>query len=305
MLPQHLRSCLPSRTIPPAAAVAVAILFAAISPLRAVVAVQSPASPAGGAAFEVASVKPNVSGALRVTIQPLPGRRFTATNAPLRALIRHAYQLQEFQLIGGPKWLDEDRFDIAAKAENEPAPGEMRLMLRTLLATRFKLTLHRETRDLPLYALVMARRDGKPGPELKRTEADCAQVSSLQDVLGITPPAGPPDPNAECGFFGPAPGGRVKFRGVTLEVLARFLSTPVRRAVVDRTGLRGFFDMDFDMTAEFGPPPPPPGMPDRFDRSTAPSIFTVIQEQLGLKLDAGRGPIEVIVIDGAERPVEQ
>lgn len=254
-------------------------------------------------AFEVASVKPNVSGALRVSIQALPGGRFTAINAPLRALIRNAYQLQDFELSGGPTWLDSDRFDIAAKADGEATPEQIRLMLRTLLSERFDLQLHRETRELPIYALVLARRDGQTGPALRRSKSDCAASAPLQDVLGITPPSVPPDPDATCGVFGPAPGGRARFRGVTIQVLARFLSPPVRRPVFDRTGLTGYFDADLEMTAEFGPPPPPPGVVDQVDRSSLRSIFTAIQDGWGLKLDAERGPVDITIVDRVEQPM--
>ena len=254
-----------------------------------------------GPAFEVASVKPNGSGDLRVTIQTSPGGRFTATNAPLRSLIRIAYQLQDFQLAGGPKWLDEERFDIVAKGDGNPVPDRIRLMLRALLAERFKLTLRSETRDLPFYALVMARNDGRPGPQLRRSDTDCAQTVSLLD--GLAPP-GPPDPNMPCGFVGPGPGGGTRFRGVSAQAIGKFLSAPVHRPVLDRTGLVGYFDADLELTAELGPPPPPPGAPDRFDRASAPSIFTALQERLGLKLDAQRGPVAVFVIDRAEKPVE-
>jgi uncharacterized protein (TIGR03435 family) len=175
-------------------------------------------------------------------------------------------------------------------------------MLKNLLANRFKLQLHAEPRDLAIYALVLARRDGKIGPDLRRSDGDCSQ--SVEDTLGITPRPGPPDPAAACGFFGPGPGGSAKFRGVTIGVLARFLAPPVRRPVVDRTGLTGYFDADLEATAEFGPPPPPPGAGDRIDRGSLPSIFTVLQDRLGLKLDARRGPVNVFVIDRLEHPVE-
>ena len=265
---------------------------------------QSQSGNAAGPAFEVASIKPNVSGDPRVSIQWSQGGRFTAINAPLRALIRVAYQLQDFELSGGPKWIDAERVDIVAKAEGEPAPAQMRLMLRNLLADRFKLQLHRETRNLPFYALVLARSDGRMGPDLRRSDGDCSQSAPLQDTLGITPRPGPPDPDATCGFFGPGPGGSAKFRGVTIAGLARFLAPPARRPVFDRTGLTGYFDADLEPTAEFGPPPPPPGVADRIDRGSLPSIFTVLQERLGLKLDAQRGPVDVFAIDRLEHPVE-
>ncbi|MGH9140148.1 MAG: TIGR03435 family protein [Vicinamibacterales bacterium] len=251
--------------------------------------------------FEVASVKPNESGDRRVSIEVSPGGRFRATNAPLRSLIRIAYQLQDVQLAGGPKWLDDERFDIVAKGDGSPAPDQIRLMLQSLLAERFKLTLRRETRDLPLYALVMARKDGRWGPKLRRADADCTQAASRLD--GLAPP-GPPDPAAPCGYVGPDPGGGIRFRGVSVQAIAKFLATPVHRPVLDRTGLSGYFDVDLELTTELGPPPPPPGLPDRFDRSSAPSIFTALPEQLGLKLDSQRGPVDVFVIDRAEHPVE-
>ena len=95
----------------------------------------------------------------------------------------------------------------------------------------------------------------------------------------------------------------MRFRGITLNAFAMFLATPVRRPVIDRTGLSGDFDIELDMTVELGPPPPPPGMPDAVDRSSAPSIFTTLQEQLGLRLDARREPVDVLVIDRVERLV--
>ena len=201
-----------------AAIVAALSLALAIGPLRATNTPQSPGEV--GPRFEVASVKVNESGDLRVSMSTSPGGRFTARNVPLRVLIRRAYQLQQVQLEGGPKWLDRDRFDVIAQGEAGATPEQMRLRLQSLLADRFKLELHTEMRDVPLYALVLSRRDGTLGPALRRSEADCSHAASVWDGLG---PSGPLDPSAPCGFFGPAPGGTAaRFRGVTLETLARF-----------------------------------------------------------------------------------
>jgi uncharacterized protein (TIGR03435 family) len=285
------------------------LVVLALSPLRAVTSAQLPA-PEDQLAFDVASVKPNVSGDMRVTVEALPGGRFSATNAPLRTLIREAYALQAFQLSGGPGWLDSDRFDIVAKSDANLAPVQTRVMLRALLAERFKLSVHTETRDLPRYALVLARADGKLGPQLRRTGADCTQAP---EWLGIGPPPvrAPPlrgsprsfggaGEDAPCRSVGPGSGGAIRFRGITLEAFAKFLAMPVRRPVIDRTGLSGDFDIELEMTAELGPPPPPPGLPDQVDRASAPSIFTALQEQLGLRLDSQRGPVDVLVIDRVE-----
>jgi uncharacterized protein (TIGR03435 family) len=274
------------------------LVVCALSPLRAVTRVHLQ-PPEGQPAFDVASVKPNVSGDNRVTLQVMPGGGFRATNAPLRTLIREAYALQGFQLSGGPGWLDSDRFDIVAKSENNPTPPQMRVMLRALLAERFRLSVHTETRDLPFYALVLARADGKLGPHLRPTGADCSQAP---EWLGTGPPP-VRDAAAPCRSGSPGPGGAMRFRGITLEAFAKFIATPVRRPVIDRTGLTGDFDVELEMTAEFGPPPPPPGLPDQVDRTSAPSIFTSVQEQLGLRLDSQHGPVDVVVIDRVERLV--
>src|SRR4051812_16869236 len=150
--------------LPPAAAALLA------APGRAGQPPQPPQEPAGGWAFEVASIKPNNSGDGRVMMQNQPGR-YVATNVSLRLLIRNAYQLQDFQITGGPAWLASDRFDINAKVADEyrnlpPArpgggPGPLQLMIRALLAERFKLAVHNETKDSPIYALVLARSDGR------------------------------------------------------------------------------------------------------------------------------------------------
>ena len=218
-----------------------------------------------GPTFEVASIKANKSGELRTTMAFQPGSRFIATNVSLGTLIRNAYQRSNFEIFGGPKWIESDRFDILAKAEGDPSPREMRLMLRALLAERYNVRVHNETRNLPLYELVVARRDRRNGPQLHRTNADCAHAP---------PPPPPPysDGQPKCGFVGPTPGG--------------------------------YFDFELPMTTEIGPPPPPPGLPDAVDRQSLSvvSIFTAIQEQLGLKLESARGPAEVLVIDSAGLP---
>lgn len=254
--------------------------------------------------FEAASIRPNTSGYAGWRLQPQAGGRLTGTNVPAAALIRFAYDLPDFQISGGPGWLDSNRFDLAAKAEGDAPLDQKRLMLHTLLAERFKLTVHTETRELPIYALVMARGDGRPGSQLRRTEADCArEVLSLDDWAGIGPSTGVP----RCGFFGFAPGtdlpkgrGGLAFRGLTLAMFAKRLVPIVRRTVRDQTGLNGYFDADFDFLAELPPPPPPPGLPNAFGSDPFVSIFTVLPEQLGLKLDSRRGPVDVLVIDRVE-----
>jgi uncharacterized protein (TIGR03435 family) len=271
------------------------LAVAGISPVRAVTRAQLQAA---GAAFERASIRRNPSGDMRASIQALPGG-YRAVNAPVRLLIRDAYALQGFQLVGGPSWLDSERFDVTARAEGDPTPDQERLMLRSLLADLFALSVHSETREMPVYAMVLARQDGTFGPQLRRSGADCSEAPPWQG----TGPAPNRDRKSPCSAAGPGSSGGMRFRGVTLDAFAKFLTTPAQRPVVDRTGLTGLFDVDLDLAAELGPPPPPPGARDQIDRAGAPSIFTALQQQLGLDLDPRRAPIDVVVIDRVQLPV--
>jgi uncharacterized protein (TIGR03435 family) len=271
--------------------------------------------------FEVASIKPNKSGDGRVMISIQPGGRFTATNVPLKFLIRNAYQLQDFQIVGGPDWLSSDRFDVVAKAEatdqgdpfragkpGEPSRGQ--LMLRALLAERFKFEAHNENRDMPIFALLIARSDGKLGPQLQKSSTDCeaARGDGPGRGRGPVPPPGPPQPGERlpCGIR-IAP-GNMAVGGSTLAQFASSIGSFVGRIVVDRTGLTGTYDFNLTWTPDqVGNRPP--GAPDPVINGVpidpnGPSIFTAVQEQLGLKLDSQKGPVTVLVIDRAEHPVE-
>lgn len=277
-----------------AAAFAIPMLLAG-SPLRA----QTPA--AESLAFEVASVKPNKTGDGRIMLGMQPGGRFTATNVPLRMLIRQAYDVQEFQIVGGPDWLGSDRFDIVAKApDGEFTADLMRPMLRSLLADRFKLVVRNETREMPVYALVKARTDGKLGPNLTPAAIDCAGARGRR---GGGPPPGPPQPGQklDCGFM--IGFGRMNVGGMPIVQLARALSPMVGRVVLDKTELSGAYDFEMTYAPEGlggGPPPLLNGAPPPTFDPNAPTVFTALQEQLGLKLDSQRGPVEVLVIDRVE-----
>jgi uncharacterized protein (TIGR03435 family) len=254
----------------------------------------------GGPAFETVSITPTTSGSPLVTMTPQAGGRFMATNVSLGMLIGSAYQLLGFEILGGPDWLESARFDVAASAGYDAPVTHMRLMLQTLLAERFKLRADTQTRELPVYALLMARSDGRLGPQLRRTPL------SIDCYAAPTPPPGEVPPTAAlppCGFFGLASDrSNLAFRGMTMEAIGRLLKPMVGRNVIDRTGRAGHFDGDFDFSAELGPPPPSPGTPDPFDRQSFPTISTVVQEQLGLKLESQRAPVDVLVIDSAQQP---
>jgi uncharacterized protein (TIGR03435 family) len=265
--------------------------------------------------FEVASVKRNNVDDGRIMNSYRNGR-LTASGFTVAGLIRSAYQVQEFQIVGGPEWINHDRFDIVANASREDAdarnvPGEpprQVLMLRSLLGDRFKLQVHKETRDMPVYAIVLARKDGSLGAKLRRSSVDCDAVNAAR-LRGDAPPP-PSDDLMPCSTsVGP---GRLTARSRTMPQIATSLSmltstgSSLNRLIVDRSGLQGSFDADLTFTPDnlpnFGPGGPPPGMP-AIDPN-GPSIFTAIQEQLGLKLDPQRGPVEVLVIDRVDPPAE-
>ena len=263
-------------------------------------------SPAPLPSFEVASVRPNTTGDGRVMMSIQPGGRFTATNVELRVLIRTAFNVQDFQIVGAPDWARGARYDIVAKAESDlqlgptgGAPGPAQLMLQSLLAERFNLRTHRETREMPIYALVLAREDGRLGPNIRRSDVDCDAMFAARRGGPPPPPPGPVE-RPLCGVrfsLGSLSGG------MPLRQLAGSLANVVQRVVVDRTGLTGDYSLDLTFTPEQLPqgPPPPGAPPPRFDPN-GPSIFTALQEQLGLKLESTRGEVEVLVVDRLERP---
>jgi uncharacterized protein (TIGR03435 family) len=293
-----------------------AIVVVSFPGIHGLLRAQGPAAQAGDPVFEVASVKANKSGDNRIGIGFQPGGRFRATNAPLRELISAGYgtpqPLPAFQILGGPKWIESDRFDIVAKAAGDPQPGpngappEMFLMLRSLLAERFQLTVHRETREVPIYTLVMARGDGKLGPQMHASATDCAAVMSAMRGRGGPPAPPAPGERMPCSlrmFPGSLSGG-----ASTIAQLANVLARFVSRTVVDQTGLAGAFDFDLHWTPDQMPQArgdPPPGAPPlpAIDPN-GPSIFTAVQEQLGLKLESTTGPVDVLVIDRVEHPTE-
>jgi len=260
-------------------------VFVAIAALRA----QS-------ATFDVASVKPNLSGATMFRIGYLAGGRFTVSNATVFALIASAFgPLSASQIVGGPNWITTERFDIEAKTEKDPprdpdgVPRQMLQMAQALLAERFQLAVHRERRELPIYALVFSRTDRRPAPQMHRVDTDCATARTRLAGAGTNTGANPTNrpPCAIGGATGSLVGG-----AATMEQLASTLSNRVDRVVVDRTGATERFDFDLTWSREDVAAP---------DSGTA-SMFTALQEQLGLKLEPTRGAVDVLVIDRVERP---
>jgi len=234
-------------------------------------------------AFDVVSIKLNTSGEQGGTSRAQPGR-YQGVNVTVKRLIGLAYRpVQEF--VGGPDWINTAHFDIEARAEGNPNQAQMFEMLRTLLSDRFKLVVHKESKDTPVYALTLARRDGRLGPKMRRAETVCA-------APGSAPPS-PQAPERRCGFK--LGDGALSGQGVTVARLAGELSF-VGRQVIDRTALIGAFDVDLEWA------PDQPGA--ALSPDAGASVFTALQEQLGLKLEPSTAPVEVVVIDSAERPAE-
>jgi len=267
-----------------------------IAALGGIIAAQAPPS------FDSASVKLNTSGDWRKSIGPAPGGRFLATNNTLRDLLPFAFGLPQstggFRIVGGPKWIDEDRFDVVAKVDGTWTPQQMSDMLRALLADRFALVAHRETREMPTYALIVA----SPNPHLRRSEIDQAACDARRAAIQrreLVPPV-PPGSTPVCPTGRTVPGS-ITAVGWSLETLAATLSPSVGRVIADRSQLAGLFDFDLSWT---------PDQPIRVLDDVPPitidpngtSIFTALQEQLGLKLESARGPVDVVVIDSVRRP---
>ena len=258
-------------------------------------AIRAQDAPATAPKFEVASIKltGNSEGG---SMRPWPGR-LTAT-APLRALIEAAYHVQPFQIVDGPAWIRSEQYEIDARATGNPDNAQIFLMLRSLLEDRFQLRIHRESREMPVYALVPARGGLKLSPP---RDGSC--------VEGEVPPPGlgDPAPPPRCGGMNvPLEAGSWHMRGgkVPMTEFVRVLSLGLGRTVTDQAGFSGVFDVDLEFRLDdttvgwFGSPPPPGAFPTE---TASPSIFSAIQ-QLGLRLDSTKGPVEVLVIDHAERP---
>jgi len=227
--------------------------------------------------FEVASIKPSEPGGHGIQVMMAPGGRITAKNVTMKFLIQQAYSVRDFQIIGAPSWAGNDRYDINAKADGDEniAPEQLRVMMQGLLADRFQLAFHKETKELPVYALVV----GKGGSKLKEGAAGMG-------------------PQIRMGR------GLINGQGMGMDMLSTQLSNILGRSVIDKTGLTGAYEIKLEFTPEGGG-----GMVQRDGAEPAPpadgpTIFTALQEQLGLKLESSKGPVTILVIDKAEKPSE-
>ncbi len=296
-------------------AIAIPVAIGIVTSPRLAAQIVAPA--ADSPTFDVASIKPNTTPG-RMGGGGGPGR-VNMVGMSVRRLIAQSYDIHDTQIIGGADWLGSQAYDINATMTGTPSPDERRMLTKTLLRDRFKLTFHTEKRDLPIYALVGLRSDGRLGPGLKRIPDDeCPPPGSPRGARpgGPPPPAASPfDPNAvaACGsiIFGP---GRLLAHGVPIDMLTRSLAnlpaiTSFNRPVTNLTKLEGMYDFDFRFANEFGRGGPPPvsgpaAAPNAITPGDEPALFTALQEQLGLKLNSQRATLDVLVIDSIDRPTE-
>jgi bla regulator protein BlaR1 len=232
--------------------------------------------------FDVVSIKPSDPFSERQRIGISPGGSFEASGVRLSDLIQQAYNIRPFQLLGASGWMETDRYEIHTKDE-KPGPSEAEIAkmseeqrnavrdqflakLQALLAERFQLKIHRETKEMPIYILTLAKGgpklqtppDDKPGGTLSSRRTD----DGKREVIG---------------------------QKLTAAGLARFLSGQIGRTIIDQSGLAGKYDFKLTWAPDMGD-------------TTGPSLFTALQDQLGLKLDSSRGPVEVVVVESAEKP---
>jgi bla regulator protein blaR1 len=236
--------------------------------------------------FEVASIKPSAPqamGMMRVGVEMLPGGRVSMTGVSVKFLIQQAYGVRDFQIAGGPGWIGSDRYDITAKPETASTGDQVKTMIQALLADRFKLKFHRETKELPTYALVVA----KGGPKLHASEV---QDKGSENRRGT-----------QIRMMR----GQFDVQDAPMAALANQLGQVLGRSVIDKTELTGNYDFKLEWTpdeSEGGMFRGAEAHPEA--RPEGPSLMTALQEQLGLKLDSTKGPVEILTIDRVEKPSE-
>jgi uncharacterized protein (TIGR03435 family) len=273
----------------------------------AISAAQTSSNPLIGAAidpesrFDVVSIKSSDRSA-QLRLGMTPGR-LDLVAAPVRMVVGMVLPLR--RVFGWPDGIDAERYTITAKMPDGAPQAAMLVAIRNLLKDRFKLVTHEETRELPIYNLVLARSDGRLGPGLKESSAECQAASKeyFEAARRGAPQQAPPAAVARC--VSSQPGiGTLGLQGQALGSFVNLLPQFVDRQVIDRTGLTGIYDLTLRWTPDAGTPSLlglPPAAPPSVDPD-APNIFTAVAEQLGLKLEAGRGPVNVVVIDRLEKP---
>jgi len=243
------------------------------------------------AAFDVASLKRNTSLSEYGGGGPRPGGRYRLTNMPARSMIGLAWSIPTDRVLAGPGWIVTDRYDLEATMKENATQDEIRTMMRAFLRDRFTLTAHVEQRELPVYDLMQLRPGAPFGPGLERAAFDCTDPAVRKEQATAALAARPG--RMVCGFT--VDTGTLDGGSTTMDTLAQILTPQTGRPVIDRTGLAGTFNVALKWTPSLGTDTP---------AGDVVSIFTAVQEQLGLRLDSATAPLDVVVIDRIERPTE-
>jgi uncharacterized protein (TIGR03435 family) len=256
--------------------------------------------------FDAASIKRNTSGRGPIVVA-VTGNRLSAPFVTLRELIRVAYDVDEHQVVGGPGWLDTDRFEVGATIPAGASMDAVRNMLRELLSEPFALMAHAEERQLPVYDLQFT---GRLGPKMRPAGSECAPVTGPPGIPAPPPPPPPLAGAAPMIVLGQGSGsshcptaimrGFISARDTPVEALASILMRELQRLVTDRTGLNGGYDFDLSFLPDSGPMT----FNGQAINADAPPLTTALREQLGLRLDSVRGPVNVVVVDRVTPPTE-
>jgi len=264
-----------------------------------------PLDAAPSTVFEAASIKPQApssDGSIRTMVQFPPNGRLTAAGATVKTLICVAYGLSDFQVLGGPNWIEEDRYDVLAtpgsaleeqlqKMKSDDNTQAKRQMLQALLADRFKLILHHDTKELPIYGLVVA----KSGSKLQETKPDDANPDAAN---------APAHPTNKGRMRMSIDSGSIEITatGMAMDGLARQLASQLHSTVQNNTGLKGIYDFTLRFTPDDAPMDASGGANASLADNGGTSIFAAVQDQLGLKLESKKGPVEIVVVDHVDKP---
>jgi len=264
-----------------------------------------PIDAAPSTVFEAASIKPQApssDGSIRTMVQFPPNGRLTSAGATVKTLICVAYGLSDFQVLGGPNWIEEDRYDVLAtpgsaleeqlqKMKSDDNTQAKRQMLQALLADRFKLILHHDTKELPIYGLVVA----KSGSKLQETKPDDANPDAAN---------APAHPTNKGRMRMSIDSGSIEITatGMAMDGLARQLASQLHSTVQNNTGLKGIYDFTLRFTPDDAPMDASGGANASLADNGGTSIFAAVQDQLGLKLESKKGPVEIVVVDHVDKP---
>jgi uncharacterized protein (TIGR03435 family) len=252
------------------------------------------------AVYDVVSIKPAAPNATGMRVENLPGGRFSMVNGQAIMLIQMAYPSPTNEVVGAPAWVRSERYDVEARSGRDSSGDDVTLMMRAIMADRFKLAAHYEPKEIASFALVPARDDRKLGPRIRPAQVDCAALSAAARQEGKAPTLPLKDDGTPaCGSR--RQDGVQSYGGTNMAGFARSLSSAAGRYVVDKTGLTGAYDFTLEYAPRASRDAPGGAVATSDDR---PDIATALREQLGLKLEPDKTTVQIVIVDHIERPTE-